>query len=222
MERRFLQQQLEAGRSLEQIGAAVGKHPSTVGYWLKKHGLAAVNSAKYAPRGGLQREQVVALVERGLTTRQIARECAVSESTIQYWLGRYGLRTVRARQAAPSEWPKPRRTSRSCIKHGLTGFILEKRGYYRCARCRSEQVAQRRRKVKEILVREAGGRCVLCGYDRHVGALQFHHLDPHEKSFSISEAGVTRSLARARIEAAKCALVCANCHAMVEAGDARL
>ena len=27
--------------SLEAIGAELGKHPSTVGYWLKKHGLTA-------------------------------------------------------------------------------------------------------------------------------------------------------------------------------------
>ena len=39
MEREFLERQLAEGRSLEYIGALVGKDPSTVGYWLKKHGL---------------------------------------------------------------------------------------------------------------------------------------------------------------------------------------
>lgn len=23
-----------------------------------------------------------------------------------------------------------------------------------------------------------GGKCQICGYDRYVGALEFHHLDP--------------------------------------------
>jgi hypothetical protein len=83
-------------------------------------------------------------------------------------------------------------------------------------------VTRRRQKVKEILVREAGGHCVLCGYDRYVGALGFHHLDPATKRFSLSDLGIARSLDRARAEARKCALLCANCHAEVEAGVARV
>jgi IS30 family transposase len=30
------------GMSLETIGRELGKHPSTVGYWLKKHELTAI------------------------------------------------------------------------------------------------------------------------------------------------------------------------------------
>ncbi len=55
-------------------------------------------------------------------------------------------------------------------------------------------------------------------YDRCVQALEFHHIDPATKSFSLSQKGVTRSLAAARAEAAKCVLLCGNCHAEVEAG----
>jgi hypothetical protein len=72
--------------------------------------------------------------------------------------------------------------------------------------------------VKARLVEEAGGRCALCGYDRCQAALQFHHRDPGEKLFAISHQGLTRSLARAREEARKCILVCANCHAELEGG----
>jgi hypothetical protein len=71
--------------------------------------------------------------------------------------------------------------------------------------------------VKEILVREAGGCCGICGFAQYVGALQFHHVDNASKAFSLSLRGVTRSLQRAREEAQKCVLLCANCHAMVEA-----
>jgi hypothetical protein len=72
--------------------------------------------------------------------------------------------------------------------------------------------------VKLILVEEAGGARLGCGYDTCVAALQFHHIDPATKEFALSAEGVTRSLARARAEAAKCVLLCANCHAEVEAG----
>jgi hypothetical protein len=67
-------------------------------------------------------------------------------------------------------------------------------------------------------VREAGGCCRVCGFAKYIGALQFHHVDPTCKDFSVSREGVTRSLERARQEARKCVLLCANCHAMVEGG----
>jgi 5-methylcytosine-specific restriction endonuclease McrA len=107
-----------------------------------------------------------------------------------------------------------------CSTHGETMFVLDRRGYYRCRRCRSASVSRRRRRLKELLVAEAGGACRLCGYSRCMGALEFDHLAPEEKAFSLSEEGVTRSLARARAEVWKCVLLCANCHAEVEAGVA--
>jgi hypothetical protein len=81
-----------------------------------------------------------------------------------------------------------------------------------------DAVARRRRKVKATLVAEAGGRCVICGYDRCIGALAFHHLDPSRKEFGMAAGGLARSLSKSREEAAKCVLLCSNCHAEVEAG----
>jgi hypothetical protein len=72
--------------------------------------------------------------------------------------------------------------------------------------------------VKKALVDEAGGRCALCGFDEHLAALQFHHVDPSDKSFHLAEGGMTRGIAKSRAEVKKCVLLCANCHAQVEAG----
>jgi 5-methylcytosine-specific restriction endonuclease McrA len=85
-----------------------------------------------------------------------------------------------------------------------------------------EAVDRRRREIKRILVAEAGGACVLCGYSRSLAALHFHHLDRATKSFALGKAGLTRSLAKSRAEAAKCVLLCSRCHAEVEAGVKRL
>ncbi len=76
--------------------------------------------------------------------------------------------------------------------------------------------------MKAQLVREAGGSCRLSGYSRTLSALQFHHLDPAAKEFNVSQAGVWRSVEAARVEAGKCVLLCANCHAEVEAGAATI
>jgi hypothetical protein len=68
------------------------------------------------------------------------------------------------------------------------------------------------------LVDEAGGKCIVCGYDKCHWAFHFHHLDPTTKEFNLAGARQTASLEKLRAEAAKCVLLCANCHAEVEAG----
>jgi IS30 family transposase len=56
MEKLFLEDCLAKGMSLEAIGREVGKHPSTVGHWVKTHGLTPQGAARYAPqRGALSR-----------------------------------------------------------------------------------------------------------------------------------------------------------------------
>jgi len=57
----------------------------------------------------------------------------------------------------------------------------------------------------------------VCGYDRAILNLHFHHVDPSTKSFGVSMCR-GKSLARFREEAGKCVLLCANCHGEVESG----
>jgi MerR HTH family regulatory protein len=217
MDKEFLERCLADGMSLPQIGRLVGKDPSTVGYWVKKHGLKANGADKYAPLSGIAEEVLEIMVDDELTLEEMAQELECSVSTIRHWLEKYGLQPTRGGRRRKTT-NGPRFAVFDCSKHGRTEFVLEGRGYYRCKRCRGEAVAKRRRVVKHILVREAGGACVLCGYDRCPAALGFHHLDPSTKSFNLSLRGVTKSIDRIREEAAKCILLCANCHAEVEVG----
>jgi transposase len=222
MERRFLEECLAKGMSLEAIGELVGKHPSTVGYWLKKHGLHAAGSEKYARRGGISQDDLEPFIERGATLGEIAAALERSISTVRYWLGRYDLRTANPRGRRRRCGDGSRLVSFECKRHGTTEFILERRGYYRCKRCRAAAVAKRRRTVKKTLVEEAGGACRLCGYARCLNALQFHHLESDSKSFHLAHRGHSRSIGRSREEMRKCILLCANCHAEVEGGFATL
>jgi DNA-binding transcriptional ArsR family regulator len=207
--------------SLEAIGALTGRHATTVGYWVKRHGLSAVHRDRHAPKGGIDRETLQVLVEGGLSTREMSTQLGLSQSTVRHWLRKYRLRTERARRRNAVHSGAPMETM-TCRRHGPTIFRLEGRGAYRCARCRSEAVAKRRRRLKQILVEDAGGRCMLCGYDRYVGALEFHHRDPESKEFGIGNRGLTRSLEAVRAEAAKCVLLCANCHSEVEGGIVKI
>jgi transposase len=222
MDRDRLAAALAEGLSIEAIARATGRAASTVAYWVNKYGLASQHAQRHAPRGGIERAQLEALIEEGLSIRQIATRCGVSATTVRHWLQRYGLKTRPARYARRDE-PKPDGLLRECARHGWGPFVrVGAAGHYRCARCNTEAVSARRRRVKELLVAEAGGCCVTCGFDAYAGALQFHHRDPATKAFEVSRQGVTRSLARLRSEAQKCVLLCANCHAMVEAGLLKL
>jgi transposase len=226
MDRDLLASMLAEGLSLAAIGRRVGRHESTVAYWLDYHGLRPVNGDRHAARGGLTREQLEPLVEAGMSIAQIAARVDRSKATVRHWLRQHGLNTAnvsRARRAAASAAARDGGLSRAkmvCAVHGETVFVARGDGRYRCGRCRSADVAKRRRRIKQTLVEEAGGACALCGYDRCLAALEFHHLDPAEKQFELSQRGVTRSIAIARAEAAKCVLLCSNCHAEVEAGQA--
>ena len=76
-----------------------------------------------------------------------------------------------------------------------------------------------RKKRKQEFVDYLGGKCKICEYDKCVEALEFHHIDPDTKSFSIASAianpkkhGVIKE------EVDKCILLCGNCHAEYHAG----
>lgn len=84
--------------------------------------------------------------------------------------------------------------------------------------CNSCTVMRRRRKVKRMSVEYKGGKCTICGYNKIIDALEFHHIDPSIKSFSISYKGYTRSWKSVKEELDKTILVCANCHREIEAG----
>src|SRR5205823_13517614 len=72
MDRASLEQLVGEGLSLAEIGRRYGLHESTIGYWLKKHGLQAANREKHAARGGLCSEELEPLVAAGLSSSQIA------------------------------------------------------------------------------------------------------------------------------------------------------
>lgn len=77
------------------------------------------------------------------------------------------------------------------------------------------------RALKHQLVLYKGGKCEKCGYDKCEQALHFHHLNSKEKDFQLSELYnlFGCDLEKAKKEADKCILVCANCHTEIHAND---
>jgi hypothetical protein len=96
VDRGWLEEQLSAGRSIESIAREVDRDPSTVSYWLKKHGLTSSHAGRHAARGRIDRAQLADLVAQGLSIRGIADRVGVSYTTVRHWLRRHGLETRRA------------------------------------------------------------------------------------------------------------------------------
>jgi hypothetical protein len=106
-----------------------------------------------------------------------------------------------------------------CRHHGVTDFVEEKSGRLRCKKCRSEAVQRRRDIIKIQAVEYKGGKCEKCGYNKCIGALEFHHKDPNAKDFGIASKGYTRSWEKVKKELDKCILVCSNCHREIHEAD---
>ncbi len=107
---------------------------------------------------------------------------------------------------------KPKYIEKLCKRHGLTEFVLESRGYYRCPKCRVFHVSQHRVGLKLKAIAYLGGKCRNCGYAKCKDALQFNHLN--DKTSDLSKL-IVRGFTWNKLvkELDKCELLCANCHA---------
>jgi len=67
---------------------------------------------------------------------------------------------------------------------------------------------------KMLLLKQFGGKCSVCGYNKNLAALTFHHIDPKEKRFQLDMRSLSnRKQSHIDEEASKCLLICNNCHA---------
>jgi 5-methylcytosine-specific restriction endonuclease McrA len=81
---------------------------------------------------------------------------------------------------------------------------------------RRQAETQRRKALRDQAATYKGGKCQICGYDKCSAALEFHHVDPRTKDFTISQRMTTFEAIRRELD--KCVLLCANCHREVHDG----
>ena len=79
-----------------------------------------------------------------------------------------------------------------------------------CYDCMPEGIQLTRGMFLAKLKESRGGKCVRCGYNKCLKALEFHHLDSSQKDFTISNDHF--KLSEAVEESKKCILLCSNCH----------
>lgn len=80
-----------------------------------------------------------------------------------------------------------------------------------------------RKKAREYLAIAFGGKCTICGYDKTISALDYHHINPQDKDSALSVA-MRNGYAWHKIivEARKCTILCCRCHREIHAGVTQL
>lgn len=147
----------------------------------------------------MDKDALRTLVDKGLSQREIAAECKCSQGTVKYWLARYGLQTR-----------KKKTPSCPCGETDPSQFYGNKTSI--CGRCHNQYTIEQGRQKRAKAIEYLGGRCIKCGYDRCIAALDIHHTDPLIKDShfkSMRGWGWKRILA----EIQSCILLCRNCHA---------
>lgn len=96
----------------------------------------------------------------------------------------------------------------------LTKSANKRKICYNCAP--NGQTITRSKFIELIKTKIYDGKCIKCGYNNCIQALEFHHLDPDKKETIISSDSIT--IEKAIEESKKCILICSNCHKEFHAG----
>lgn len=154
------------------------------------------------------------LVDQGLSQRQIADTLHASQTAVRYWLGKFKLKTKRPQWNVKTEF-----RCRYCGEREASKFAKRngKLCHTICLGCDNHRSVERFRSSKAKAVKFKGGKCEKCGYDKCMGALQFHHPDPKTKDPNFHKMKCW-SFDKVEKELEKCQLLCANCHAELHWG----
>lgn len=145
----------------------------------------------------MTKEMLEPMVSEGLSSYAIAKKTGYSPTTVWYWLKKHELCT---------------RKHYSCTICGdidTAHFFIGR--FTQCKKCRRREQNNTTRKYKLTLVGYKGGKCELCGYNKCIASLDFHHKDPSQKDPKWTNMRRWNP-ERVKKEVDKCQLVCRNCH----------
>ena len=153
----------------------------------------------------MEKSELQSLVSLQKSTWDIADETGLSQSTVRYWLRKHGLRTQQRRDG---------HLCKHCGETDTSKFVS--RGHGRicrsvCKACHARYTIERFREYRRKAVSLKGDKCCRCGYNKCIGALEFHHRDPAKKDPKWRQMRLWK-IERILKELEKCELVCSNCH----------
>ena len=165
----------------------------------------------------MDKKLIESYINSGLSFNQISKISGKSLTAIRYWAKKHKLKSKfnTFRNKTIEEYGEFRFCPR-CQKQVPTINFYSRRGKSNssvyCKPCTNNQTVERQRKLKVKCVEYKGGKCERCGYNKCIGALEFHHINPKEKDFNISHLKSYAFNEVVKEELNKCLLLCACCH----------
>jgi len=171
----------------------------------------------------VKKTKILELFHKGFSSAEISKQLRCSKSTVSYHcskfinkVDKYTPELLKIYQDAYDQGLSFKGVAdKFKVSRQLLGKKLKAR---KLTKLQIKQKADKRKKgyrlkVKEQCVEYKGGKCCKCGYNKCLAALEFHHIDPNKKDYTIS--GGTKSFQNLKSELDKCILVCKNCHAEI-------
>jgi hypothetical protein len=120
------------------------------------------------------------LVQQGLGLRVIARTLDTSPTNARYWILKHGLQ-LKQKPFGP-DYVHPQ-TPHRCGRCGETNparFYGHKRKL--CGACHNAYNIKQGQERRLRAIKELGGKCQACGFDRYPCSLDLHHRDSKAKA----------------------------------------
>jgi DNA-binding CsgD family transcriptional regulator len=233
------------GLSMKQISGKLKCSISTVSFHLNNEGLGGILSIKKTDLlFGLSNDDIDKISEerkKGLTYKEINKKLNISQDKIakickvnnlpkshKFFISEECVKNINIQydlHKSINKVSKILKLSKRTVRKYLYKIHIRKEDILIRKKKNVEHVNNARRKRKIELLEYKGGKCEVCGYSKSIYSLQFHHLDPEKKDFTIG--GRNYSWERMKKEVDKCILVCANCHCEIheeirEKGDSEI
>ena len=163
----------------------------------------------------MNKEYLENKLEEGFSTNQIAKELNLTGAGVRYYMKKWDLQSKH--QSIQDKKCYRTDTHKQCPKckdiKTLDNFDKRSNGNIQsyCRKCFNDNRYSLLKQHKITLIKEFGGECIKCGYNKNISALEFHHLNSKDKDFHFGSTNTT-NIDKIRQELSKCILVCANCH----------
>jgi hypothetical protein len=167
----------------------------------------------------MEKEYLESLVEQGLSTRQISNIIKKGQTTVNYWLNKYNLKTKnKSIGKGYCRYEKIDKNNQTCVcckvkLNSENAHYRKSRGTYHsyCKICFAEYTFKKRFNFKINALEYKGNCCESCGYNKDITALEFHHKNPAQKEINPAKL-YHKPWDFAKEELDKCSVLCSNCH----------
>ncbi len=141
---------------------------------------------------------------KNISLEELSKRLNKTIESIQHKATRMNISRPRFVFADKSSYAKPRK-------------IIDKIYYEKNKEKVYQRKMARRKKLKIEMINLLGGKCSICGYNKCLDALDFHHQK--DKEGHIATFIKNESRQKVLKEVKKCILLCANCHREVHHGS---